>query len=418
MKKSNSASIKPQKENRTILSERDIYSVAPGRYKPRSFLESGRWGWRTARQLARLTPLELRGHLAKDLREFGLNEQDQQKFLQALGTLPQEDSFWQTLQNVDQNYRLEEETNFLLTRLQYTYWPPAGSWFEQLHQAYVKIKTTPWQEFPQDSDWYQSKQDVFTPADDRWEVVFRNAFIQACGETPPPQWEEAAANVFVQIVWIRMKFRNYCQQRSRHLERLWTRGKTSGLVAAVRDGLFSESWVAQALSTLQWQQVTGETKEQQNKAAEILRQVGNALSEIVRGRTKMSPEKKQAIIEDCKKWRPICEELNTAFKDLWEAPEYEDSETYRKEARGRLAEKFSISVADVEAIEWSLKKPSQKAKKSTPTQAMCHMVARKHLGIGEKTVEKIWLDYLNNHPEESRKKRKTPTTASADERIA
>ena len=73
-------------------------------------------------------------------------------------------------------------------------------------------------------------------------------------------------------------------------------------------------------------------------------------------------------------------------------------------------------MADVEAIEWSLKKITRKGKKSTPTQAMCHMVARqpKHHGPGIKTVEKIWGEYVKANPEWSAKKTKTSTTPVAE----
>lgn len=62
-------------------------------------------------------------------------------------------------------------------------------------------------------------------------------------------------------------------------------------------------------------------------------------------------------------------------------------------------------MEDVEAIEWSLRKPSRRAQKSTPFSAMIRMVAREFRG-GEKTIEEIWGEYLEDHPEESRKRRK------------
>jgi hypothetical protein len=122
----------------------------------------------------------------------------------------------------------------------------------------------------------------------------------------------------------------------------------------------------------------------------------------------LTGEERDSIVVGCKKWGPVCKELNKAFKRLWGEPKYETSNRYRREARGMLAEKLSISLADVEAIEWSLKKPSRKGSKSTPWEAMLHIVARTHPGRGEKTVEIIWREYLKDHPE-WRKKRKTPT---------
>lgn len=118
-------------------------------------------------------------------------------------------------------------------------------------------------------------------------------------------------------------------------------------------------------------------------------------------------EKWNAIIASCKKWYPICEGLNKDFKKLWRQEESQSSELDRKEARGQLAEKWSISRADVRKIESYLQKPSRTASKSTPFSAMIRMVAHEFPGIGEKTVEKIWEDYLRRRPEESRKRRST-----------
>lgn len=157
---------------------------------------------------------------------------------------------------------------------------------------------------------------------------------------------------------------------------------------------------------------------EQKKAKQYLEKIGAVLSTTVSGRRKIAKAEREALAASCKKWYPICDGLNKEFKKRWENPKYANSEFNRKESRGDLAEKFSISVADVEAIEWSLKKPSRTAKKSTPTQAMCHIVARKHPGIGEKTVETIWLEYRKTHPEEGRRRQKTPTTSSAAERTA
>jgi hypothetical protein len=136
------------------------------------------------------------------------------------------------------------------------------------------------------------------------------------------------------------------------------------------------------------------------------------------GRRKMPLEEKEEIIADCKKWRPTCEGLNGEFKKgKWKEKKLEVSELTRKEKRGELAEKYDIPVADVEAIEWFLEHPSGRSKKSTPTQAMCHMVARLHpTGIGAKTVETIWLTHLNAHPDKKRK-RKTLTTPVAERTV-
>jgi hypothetical protein len=123
------------------------------------------------------------------------------------------------------------------------------------------------------------------------------------------------------------------------------------------------------------------------------------------GRLGMSLEEKEKIIADCKKWRPVCEGLNKAFKRLWEQSEYESSERHRKEARGFLAEKYTISVKEVKTIERVLKAPSRRGNKSTPTEAMLQIVALDHVDKGVKTIEQIWGDYLDKHPEERAKRR-------------
>jgi hypothetical protein len=131
-----------------------------------------------------------------------------------------------------------------------------------------------------------------------------------------------------------------------------------------------------------------------------------ALRWVGKGRqVEITEEERQEIVAGCRKWRPICEEINTEFKNLWE---YGSSAQKRKEARGRLSERFRISVADVQAIESFLSNPSPKANKRTPHDAMLHRVAREHYGPGVKTIEKIWGEHLDAHPEDSRRKpRKT-----------
>lgn len=116
-------------------------------------------------------------------------------------------------------------------------------------------------------------------------------------------------------------------------------------------------------------------------------------------------EEREQIVASCKKWCPIYDNLNKAFKKLWKLSEYESSELRRKEIRGKLAENLSIPVKDVEASEWSLKKRSPKGGKTTPSQAMYRRVAREFPGRGEKTIEKVWGDY---------KRRKISTTPVAE----
>ncbi len=126
----------------------------------------------------------------------------------------------------------------------------------------------------------------------------------------------------------------------------------------------------------------------------------------------MPAEEQEAIIDDCKKWQPVCEGLNKDFKGkngLCEQPEY-SSALYQKEARGALADKYGISVKEVETIENVLKQLSRRANKTTPTDATIHMVALNHVDRDEKTIETIWFDYKRAHPEWRRKKRKTSTT--------
>lgn len=140
------------------------------------------------------------------------------------------------------------------------------------------------------------------------------------------------------------------------------------------------------------------------RARKLLRKIGSVLADIA-GRPEMSPEEREAIIASCKTWRPICEELNRAFKRLWKEQEYQGSVLYRKEARGRLAEKLGIPVADVQTIEAFLSNPSQTAWKRTPHDAMLHRVAREFPGVGKKTVETIWGNYLKDHPDQRRRRR-------------
>lgn len=132
-------------------------------------------------------------------------------------------------------------------------------------------------------------------------------------------------------------------------------------------------------------------KSSDKTAGEKLRKVLKAL-QVGPGRTALSSEEREAIINDCEKLRPICKGLNRAFKKLWKEDRYQSSEPNREEMRDSLAKEIDVPIEDVKAIESYLKTPSGGRNKSTPTQAMCRMVARRYL-VGEKTVEQIWEDY-------------------------
>lgn len=238
-------------------------------------------------------------------------------------------------------------------------------------------------------------------------------------EHVPSTWIPAARHVLLALHKIREDARMELNRISNRLRKSWEGGEISGLVEAVRGGMIQELWVSQAIFNLQWQRVYGTTTEDQKQAEERLKQIADALVDIGRGKTEMPLEEKEQIVAACKKWRPICEGLNKAFKKLWKQSEYESSDLYRKEARGLLAEKYGISVKEVKTIERVLKTPSRRSNKSMPTEAMLQMVALDHVNRDVKTIEKIWGEYLNAHPEERRrKKRKLPTTPAVAERIA
>lgn len=152
-----------------------------------------------------------------------------------------------------------------------------------------------------------------------------------------------------------------------------------------------------------------------NVAQTFLKEIGKALAGVISGNvTHITDSEETAIAAACEKWFPICQDLNKAFKELWKLPEYRPRSLFKKEAHGRLAEKFKIDVGDVKAIETYLQAPSRSARKSTPFSAMLRMVARKHFPLGDvsrhvKTIEKIY---------QKRRPRNSVTTPSAGERTA
>lgn len=131
---------------------------------------------------------------------------------------------------------------------------------------------------------------------------------------------------------------------------------------------------------------------------------------------------KEAIIENCNKWLPICQKLKKDFRRLWNDPAF-TNEFKRKEVKEKLAKKFSILVANVNAIESYLypnKELSRRGYKATPWNAMLRMVALKNSGsslaVGVKTVEALYLQWLDAHPEKKKRQRKSVTTPFADEK--
>jgi hypothetical protein len=154
-------------------------------------------------------------------------------------------------------------------------------------------------------------------------------------------------------------------------------------------------------------------KKVRDQARKYLPQVGKSLAYVRQGKWRLNEKEQKAIIADCKRWRPICEGLNEAFKRLWKQSEYESSGLHRKEARGELAGMYGISVKEVETIERVLKTPSRKGNKSTPTEAMLQMVALDHVDRGVKMIEQIWGEYLDKHPGERSERRKSTTQAAS-----
>jgi|GEM_PF-5532126 len=165
--------------------------------------------------------------------------------------------------------------------------------------------------------------------------------------------------------------------------------------------LLNERWFELSIEKWWHQKLSNDTPVRR-QARKNLIQLGKALARIVKGRVQeITNDEREAIVASCEKWFLICQCLNEDFKKVWEIPEYSGSEHHRKEVRQNLAEKYRIPPEDVEAIEWSLNR-QRYGKKTTPWQAMLHIVARKHLPQnnpakirGEKTIENIYREGKN-----------------------
>ena len=121
------------------------------------------------------------------------------------------------------------------------------------------------------------------------------------------------------------------------------------------------------------------------------------------------PAERVAIANDCIKWGPLCEGLNTDLKRLGNEPVYLTSNLLKKEACGLLAEKYAIPIKDVKLIKDALVSESRNGRgKATPREAMCALVARAH-GVSPQTVEKIYGDLLELFPKLRKKKSSSST---------
>ena len=143
---------------------------------------------------------------------------------------------------------------------------------------------------------------------------------------------------------------------------------------------------------------------------EILEKVQDELFWVGPGRPdRLVQAQRVAIANDCIKWLPLCEKLNADFMRLRKDPEYSHSELYRKEARGILAEKYSMAMSDVKRIERLLQTTPTGKGKATPHEAMLELVAEKHGARGAKTVEKIHQDLLEMFPHLRKRPKKQPS---------
>lgn len=93
---------------------------------------------------------------------------------------------------------------------------------------------------------------------------------------------------------------------------------------------------------------------------------------------------------------------------MWRNSPEEERETIRE----KQAKKHSISVEGVKTVERFLMASSRQGK-ATPWQATMEFVGEKY-DVGAGTVEKIWQAYRNAPPKEKRKRRKIPTTPTAE----
>ena len=371
----------------------------------------------TRQRLRHLTTLGLRDYLTENPQVLGPRISKEERHIL------QDPQFWETLDSIVQRRWLTKELLWSLDSLSY------GFVLERPHA--VKLPPEICDHLPRYSPysprhiiesgpqaegfWFQA---IAQAALQEPDGDFSKALAAKYREDLPQEWEHAAGKILNLLDDIWRSVREMCVSESTFYHFCWEQGEKDALRGAVWRGLIQEEWVGRAISELQWRQVIGKTKDERDNATEILKQIGKALWEKQSGSHKnLTEQDERAIVADCENWRRICKALNKEFKKKeWKEKKHEVSELNRKEMRGSLAEQYSIPVADVEAIEWLLEQPSGRSKKSTPTKAMYHIIARKHF-VGEKTVANIWENYLKVHPEKSGKKGKTSTTLVV-ERIA
>lgn len=210
----------------------------------RSAIQQNRQKWRECRLLLKVTAVTFREHLAKNLQDLPLDDNQRQQALALCQSAPNNSLFWDAVHSAEN-----------------VVWPRS---LDNDLDAELRV----------------------------WNgQYFRECFAQH-RKSVPSRWVQAASDVLFALIVLKENAVSHISARSHLLQIRWEQGRFEALLAAVQEEL-PAAWVKQAIRELEQQEKEGETPGKRKRARALLKRIQKARTAIGKGNTEhLSPEEK------------------------------------------------------------------------------------------------------------------------------
>lgn len=211
----------------------------------RSAIQQNRQKWRECRLLLELTAVTFREHLAKNLQDLPLDDNQRQQALALCQSAPNNSLFWDAVHSAEN-----------------VVWPRS---LDNDLEAGLRV----------------------------WNgQYFRERFAQH-RKSVPSRWVQAASDVLFALIALKENAASHISARSHVLQTPWEQGRLPALLAAVQEELPATAWVGQAIRELKQQRQAGASPGERRHAHAVLKRIKKAPTAIGKGNTEhLRPEDK------------------------------------------------------------------------------------------------------------------------------